>query len=335
MDTRKFTEHAAGALMVLSVTARRYEGRIKLIEAGHGAASAAGANPATASLYVGLLGSNQKKLTELSAACKSVYRYMEDRFLPAGERGAYLVPVIRIPQVLAELEAIRTKAHAMRDSFIPEYDRLLNLAKAQDFGDWRKEAARKAPEAEELRTRFAVVIGVPKPLAVFSPERLATMALPMHIAQQIADASTAELAERLEAARKVAIESARDQLAVVIKQLASGERLHDSLITNTRRAAAMLKDFAESYDRDIQITALADQMAEAVNVPSTEIWKASPKVREKSAALASKAHNSLQAISMVERPVVIPPSVVDKSPATKPKMIGNGLLAKKAAKAKK
>jgi hypothetical protein len=349
VDTRKFCDHAANALMTLTVSVSRYEGRIKLLEAAGKAAqdASADANENKPTLNVNLLGSHQRDLTVLVSAFKAAYSYMGERFTSAGERNTYLLPVTRIPQAIAELTSIRDHATNMRDDFIPRYASLLNDAQASR-GSWKAEAARKAPSADKLRERFDIRIGVPKPLTSYSPERIAKLNLPMDVAEAVARAGIDELAARLESARAEAIANAQRQLEVTAKQLTDGKRLWASLVPNTLQVARTLRDFAESYDRDPQLIALANQIEKSVTAGRVtnpddivDVWKNSPHVREAGAKLAQRAASSLATLAGVQREVVtgsekarsaVSVQSTDKS-ATKSaaKRVGGGLLNKPKA----
>jgi hypothetical protein len=306
--SKKFVENACGAFMILPASVMRWDGIIKLKKGAAQAAQDAGAASGIFRGYVDMLGTAQSQLKTVKAGYMAIYTYLYEVSLPF-ERGRYLVPVCRMPEVLAKLAQMKKAADLSRDDFLVEYDRLVAIAQSQDMGAWKSEVKQKYPTAEEVRGRFGVTISAPKRLA---PSDMSDINLPAELAGQIADANAAELSGQLDKAKACAIAQAEDQVKTLADQLDGGKRLHDSLISNSRQVARMLRDMTQGYDNDPRVLTLADMIDKAVKVNKTEIWRDNPKIRLDAQRTAEKAHKGLKAIRTAK-------PAVNKSPAKKTK----------------
>lgn len=335
-QTQKFAENAANSFMAVSIGVGRWTGVAGLKDASSRAAEDAGANPASARLYVNLLGSHHALLADVNAAYAAIRTYYYAHTLPftvtegdGQSRGDRIIPVTHVPRVMAKLQELADTAQSKLDAFIPEYERLVRLAQSEDMGTWRSEARRKYPTADSVRAKFYAHISPPRPLASFDPERLKSMGLPLEMAEKIAEAGTSALNEQLEVARTAAMEQARQQMDRVAKQLTSGKRLHESLVTDSKRVAQLLRDMTEGYDRDPQIMALVKLIEDKVaTVENTGQWKASETRRAESAKAAATVRDGLKRLAGAARG-----PVPDKSPKAA-RVRAGGIMGRKLAAGK-
>lgn len=297
--SRKFTERAAAAFMLVGVTVKRWEGAAKLKKGAADAAAEAGANPVAFRGYVDLLGKHHRDLKKVVARYKRVYNFLEERTLPY-DRGEYAVPTALIPQLLQDLNRLIAKADDERDKFLLDYERLAAVARSDDMGRWAGELSEKYPSVDEVRARFGVTIKTPKALPVSDMSKLN---LPADLAAQIADQQAEMLDAKLAQAKEAALDAVSNSLANVHKQLDGGERFHQSLIDNLRRDCVMLREMTKGYDADPRLLTLADQIeSEVLNVDKVEDWRheSDKKVRTlpglSAKAAADKAVKSLGSI---------------------------------------
>ncbi|GAG15713.1 unnamed protein product, partial [marine sediment metagenome] len=258
------------------------------------------------------------QLNTVKAAYMAFYTYIYTVSLPY-ERGRYMVAVCRMPEILAELAKMKIAADKMRDEFLLEYDRLVMIAQSQDMGEWKAEVKSKYPTSEEVRRMFGVTISAPKRLTAVDMSGVNLLA---DLAAEIADANSAELESQLNLAKTVAIQQAEDQVKTLAKQLDGGKRLHDSLISNSRNVARMLRDMTQGFDNDPRVLELADMIDKAVTVNKTEVWRDNPKVRLDAQRIAAKAAKGLQDVRKAK-----PKPAVNKSATGKTKFRIGGVLA--------
>ena len=108
---------------------------------------------------------------------------------------------------------------------------------------------------------------------------------------------TSLLEDQLANARTAAINLALKQMEVVRKQLDTGERLHATLITNSKRVADMLRQMTEGYDNDPRLLEIAKQIEENICNKTIDQVKNSWTVRNTGFEVADKATDALRQIA--------------------------------------
>lgn len=303
-----YIDNAIKGLMTLEVYIPRWDGVAKLKQGGRKAAADVGANQSAARLYVDLLGSHQRKLKKVLAAFAKIRTYLYENTLPlnangAGQkRGPRILPTVRVPEVYGNLVNLKEEADQELEQFLAQYDELRALAIANDMGGWSSEVSDAYPSTEMVREKFRATIFPPKPLSNAAID-VQNIGLPMGMASSFAQQHYDMLDHQLQAALEAAVTAARDQMATVQKQLTSGERLHESLITNSKRAATMLRDMAQAYNNDPRLLSIADEISDKIaSVPSTEHWKTSSKVKGESLKAATAMQKALKGYSPATAP---------------------------------
>ena len=295
-----FIQTASNNFMLIQVTVRRWSGVQQLKRGSAVAAEQAKANPEAARMYVNLLGSHHAELKQVSAKFAAIRTYLYENTLPfsdAGEgqqrRGDRLVSVVEVPKVLTRLGELKSEAQAALDAFLPEYDRLRDFAIQNDMGDWRSEVC--YPTADEVRSMFAASVTPPQPIPMCDMSKLN---LPAGLAADIAARHEAAITKQLEGAKDAAIEGARDHMVNVEKQLTDGKRLHQSLLDNAKRHAALLRGMVQGYDNDPRVLQIADLIDEQIgSISNIEQVKNSVTLRERAVRAAKTAHKGLAAVA--------------------------------------
>jgi hypothetical protein len=303
--SKKFTDHAAGAFMQITVSLSTWAGVAQLKKGAAVAANDAHANPEAARMYVNVLGAQHSKLKAVRAAYAAIRTYLYANTLPFSKtepgqqvRGPRLIPTCQVPVVWVRLQEMVQVAQDALDDFLPEYDRLVTIAQSYDLGDWRSEVIH--PSVDEVRRKFAAVVSTPKSIV---PREIETAMLPAAMAKEFAAANEQELADQLEVAKEAAMKQATDQMDVLVTQLRNGKRLHDSLISNSLRIGQMLRDITAGYDNDPRLIALADLIAEKVaHVPNAEEWNTYPHKRAESLRAAETVSKGLKDLAAVPSP---------------------------------
>lgn len=324
---RKYIDQAANAFMTIGVSISRWSGVAQLIDGAERAAIEAGADTQSTRMYFNILGQHHAELKAVSAAFAAIRTYLYENTLPFSQsegeqqkRGDRLIPVVRVPEVITELAAIKAKAYAALEEFLPNYDRFVQASKANDVGAYKKEI--NFPSADEIRAKFAARISAPKAIPVTDMERFGS--LPAGMAKEIAEANIAAISRQLAGAKDAAVEQAEIQMTTVVKQLTDGKRLSPSLIENSRHAAKMLRDMVEGYDNDPRLLGLADLIDEKIGtVADTDVWKNNETQRIASAKAAATVVTSIQKIRKAEKAVATPV----KSGVKKSQLVGGGLIA--------
>jgi len=306
-----FIETASNNFMLMQVTIRKWRGVQKLKSGSAKAAEQAKANPESFRGYVNLLGSNQRALKDVISKFDAVRSCLTENSLPfsdAGQgqhrRGDRLIYVPNVPEVLTKMNTLTVKAYAERDAFLPEYDRLRDFAIQHDMGDWRNEVS--YPTADEVRGMFSVSVTPPKPIPTCD---MSALLLPAGLAANIAARHEAALSTQLEGAKDAAIDGARDHMANVEKQLTEGIRLHQSLIDNAKRHAALLRGMVKGYDNDPRVLQLADLIDEQIgSIKSIDHVKNSTAVRDRAVRAAKTVSKGLSDLAAAPKPSPAPTS---------------------------
>jgi hypothetical protein len=319
-----FIETASNNFMLVQVTVRKWKGVHQLKKGSAKAAEDANANPESFRGYMDMLGSHQQSLKDVISTFDAVRTYLRDNSLPfsdAGEgqqrRGDRLIAVASVPEVLSKLGELKSEAYAALDAFLPEYDRLREFAVQHDLGDWRNEVT--YPSADEVRSMFAASVTPPKPIPTCD---MSALNLPAGLAADIAARHEAALSTQLEGAKDYAIAEARDHMGNVEKQLTKGERLHQSLIDNAKRHAALLRGMVQGYDNDPRVLAMADLIDEQIgSIGNIEKVKNSATLRASAIRAAQTAHTTLGQMSQA------PSTAKSVAPAASNVVVGDSLLA--------
>ena len=302
-DDEKFVQRAAGAFMLISVTVKRWDGMARLKAGSRQAALDAGADPDVFNGYVTLMGHHHDDLKRVKALYMAIYTCLYDNALPF-ERGVYLVPVTRVPELLAKLAEMKKAADTARDNFLLEYDRLIKIAQSDSMGRWAKELKKQYPSAESIRGRFGIEVSPPRAIPATDMSKFG--AIPVSMAADIAAANDVLLSEQLSKAKAAAMASAEEHMATVIQQLdvdtvrynkhgkEINPRFSESLIPKSKQVARMLRDMTQGYDDDPRVIKLADMIdAKISNVQSVETWKTLGSARKESLATARKVHKGI------------------------------------------
>jgi hypothetical protein len=276
------------------------------------AANSAHANSDSTRMYFNILGSHHSHLKAVNSAYAAIRTYLYENTLPFSQsgdgqqtRGPRLIPVCRVPEVLTKLQELKHEAETALNEFLPEYARLVELARIHDVGDFGAEI--HYPAADEVRGRFVARVSAPQAIP---SANMAGFSLPAKMADDIAAANSAAIAAQLDRAKNTAMQQAEDQMKTLVKQLRDGKRLHPSLISNSRRAGRMLRDITEGYDNDPRLLALADLIDEKIgSVESTETWKTLPSARKKSLRAAETIHKGLRDLNKAENPATVDTTV--------------------------
>ena len=361
--TNQFIDNATKALSLIDVHIGVWTGVAKLKRAAAKAAKDAGASSKVARVYVDLLGKQQAKLKKVTAAYAAIRTYSYEKTLPfaadtGGQaRGPRLLPVVRVPEVFAKLTELQAKANDELEAFLKEYDRYIEISMSKDMGVWNKEisSTHKLPSVAEVKQKFYCHISPPRPI----PNNAAgvqLMQLPVGMAAEFAAEHYGAIDDQLKQAKDAAVKQAKDQMILIESQLGGAstttnkagvvvptKRLHESLITNSKQVASMLRDMVQGYDHDPQLLGLADKIdAEIAHVKTVDVWKNSPAARDKALKAATDIKTSLSnykappkvapAIPKVATPKAAKPAVSTVGSKPKPRR-SSGIVGRKSRKA--
>lgn len=220
-------DRLANAMMTLPVAIGTWSGTLYNKNAALRAAKADGVEAAEAGrLYFDALGPYQSHLKDVTTKFTAVrtYYYAVTTATEKGAngrqaRGAQMLPTATVPEVLAKLQALRSEAMDTLDAFALRYEELLVNARAK-LGRWAAEGDVRTnyPRTEaELRARFYIDIGTPKPLQIVSANQLQSASIPAALATQLAMQSAAEVQAKVEAVQKQVIEDAVEDLTQLAK----------------------------------------------------------------------------------------------------------------------
>ena len=271
---------AANNYMLVQVTCGFWQGTGKLKQAAKKAALAAGANHKNTRLFVDLLGeTNHKLLREVNAAYRLPRTYLDDQSLPYApkqegrdRRGKKMIHVNRVPEVLATLYKLINDAEQAFEVFAENYEVYRQEAVDSAFGSWRSEASRLFPSLRELRLKFHASVGMPEPIPAIDMERFGH--IPADMLGRIVEQSNNAIARQLETAKHDAIEKSLVAAEKALKQLSTGERFAETVLTDVVREATKLQEIADSYDQDPRVQDIAKSMlTEVANVRSVAGWK--------------------------------------------------------------
>lgn len=319
-DQNNLNSRACNAFMLLTVSVSFYSGTAKLIEAAQRAETEAGADDTGARMYINALGAHHGELKAVIGKYQKIRTYLYQSTLSFSQaedgqqkRGKRLIPVTRVPEVLAQLQVLKSEAEDALNDLLPQWDHLCNIAQSRSgrFGD-----EVKYPSAYEVRDRFKARISVPECISPVDMDRFGS--LPTSLANDIAQASNDQLTNQLESAKAEAMKAAKDHMDVVIKQLTDGKRLSETLVSLSALHSKMLRDLVDGYDNDPRIIAMADRIDAEIASQSVDRWKDSDYARLTSLKAAETVSKGLDAMAQ--------PVTPDQIDSTNQSLAG-GLLA--------
>ncbi len=118
------------------------------------------------------------------------------------------------------------------------------------------------------------------------------------------------------------IDGAQTHLDVVDKQLTEGKRLHQSLLDNAKRHAALLRGMVEGYDNDPRVLEVADLIDQRIaSIPNIEQVKYNSTKRQQAIRAAGTASKALAAVAKA------PSTAQPVAPAASSIVTGDSLLA--------
>jgi hypothetical protein len=272
---------------------------------------------------VGALGRLTTDLKQVNSKFASIRTWLYDNTLPFTDceegqqkRGKRIVPVSRVPEVLAKLAELKGEAFAALDAFMPDYRQYYGAHNRADLG---RVSDVDMPDPDVLAGKYRVSVGAPEPLPVFNVD---TLALPAGLAADIAQRHHDRLSKQLDGAKQAAIEGAQKHMDVVEKQLTDGKRLHQSLLDNAKRHARLLRDMVEGYDNDPRVLEVADLIDERIgSIPNIEQVKNSVTKRDQAIRAAGTASKALAAVAKA------PSTATPAAPAASNVIVGDSLLA--------
>ena len=265
---------------------------------------------------VGALGSMTSLAKELVNKPLGANRtYMYDHTL-SYERGARLVMVPRVPEVLAAIQENLARVKAGLDEFMPRYEAYYNSTNGRaDMGN----SQITLPTPDKVRASSYITVGVPQPI---QPCDLTGLSLPAGLAADIAERTNAKHAVAAEAAKNAGMQDLIKELDKIAKQLTTGKRIHQSVLDNARTASRKVREFTEGYDNDPRVLAIADLIDDRIaSIPSIEQVKNNATLRERAVRAAEAGSKTLAEV------VKSPSTATPAAPAASNVIVGDSLLA--------
>lgn len=232
------------------------------------------------------------------------------------ERGARLVMVTRVPEVLAAIQENVALVKAGLNEFMPRYEAYYNSTNGRaDMGD----SQITLPTPDKVRASAYITVGVPQPI---QPCDLTGLSLPAGLAADIAERTNAKHAAAAEAAKNAGMQDLIKELDKVAKQLTTGKRIHQSVLDNARTASRKVREFTEGYDNDPRVLAIADLIDDRIaSIPNIEQVKNSATLREQAVRAAEAGSKTLAEV------VKSPSTATPAAPAASNVIVGDSLLA--------
>ena len=232
------------------------------------------------------------------------------------ERGARLVMVTRVPEVLTAIQENVARVKAGLDEFMPRYEAYYNSTNGRaDMGN----SQITLPTPDKVRTSAYITVGVPQPI---QPCDLTGLSLPAGLAADIAERTNAKHAAAAEAAKNAGMQDLIKELDKVAKQLTTGKRIHQSVLDNARTASRKVREFTEGYDNDPRVLAIADLIDDRIaSIPNIEQVKNSATLREQAVRAAEAGSKTLAEV------VRSPSTATPVAPAASNVIVGDSLLA--------
>jgi hypothetical protein len=197
-----------------------------------------------------------------------------------------MVLAIELSKKWPRWEALRDSARASFESFMPYFKQYCEIGRReadqyfQQFGVTISDELIYPTEAE-FRAAFHCDLEDPTALEAGDLSRFGA-AIPADMAARVSANSIGTLADKLDGAKAVLVESVQKYLNRLTDQLAPGKKVYDTLLEDGLHWAAMCESFASSYDGDTFLMASAKQIRTICNVPDAQIWRDDEGKREAS-----------------------------------------------------
>ena len=281
-----------------------------------------------------LFGDKQKEFKKACIAPGAALRnFLYDNSY-AGDGSDRIVHVLRVIDLYPALEAMKAVAVSKFNAFLPHYDEYCDRGRAVVdhnfpfvFEGKRISEYLDYPTKAEFKRSFEIELGAPMPVAGGDMSKLS---IPADLASKWAGQAAGKFVSQLDAIREVAIKTATTAMARCVAQFGpNGKRIHETVITEARHAAMMLREMADGVaPRDIRLITLADDIDKHIgSIKDVETLKTTEGARDKAAKAARSVQSKLRQISKEAPPVVSAP----KAPS---KVVRGGLLGKKKAPSK-
>ena len=197
-----------------------------------------------------------------------------------------MVLAIELSKKWPRWEALRDSARASFESFMPYFSQYCEIGRReadqyfQQFGVTISDELTYPSEAE-FRDAFHCDLEDPVPLEAADLSRFGA-AIPAEMAARVSANRVGLLADKLDGAKAVLVQSVQEYLDRLTKQLEPGKKVFDTLLEDGLHWAAMCESFAASYDGDTFLMASAKQIRTICNVPDAQIWRDDDGKREAS-----------------------------------------------------
>ncbi len=287
-----FIDNLSNNMLVLPVSMGRVQLEVKTKKGAAAIKTALGvAEGVRAGGTIGALGA----LTDLAAELINrpighTRTYIYTQTL-AYTRGYRIVTTTRTPEHLTRLAEFRHALAQGVEAFLPQYESYYRSTNGvADMGS----SQITIPHPDAVREKAYIDVGVPQQIR---PADLDGMNLPAGLAADIAARTDAHLIQQAEIAKTTAIEELSKAVENVERQLTSGRRLHDSLISNAQNASRNLREFIDSYDNDPRIAEVCDAVDDRIASSTLEQVKNSPTLRFQAIRAASTASKALKKVS--------------------------------------
>lgn len=299
-----FIENLSNNMLLLPVSMGRIQLEVKTKRGADALKTALGvAEGVRAGGTIGALGA----MTDLAAELINRHygharTYTYTRTLAAAVRGHRIVTTTRTPEHLTRYAEFRHALYNGIDEFMPQYEAYYKSTNGvADMGS----SQITIPHPDAVREKAYINIGVPQQIR---PADLDGMNLPAGLAADIAARTDAHIMQQAEAAKTAAVEELAKAVDNIEKQLTSGKRLHDSLISNAQNASRNLREFTDSFDNDPRLIEACDIVDDRIASSTLEQVKNSETLRAQAVRAASTASKSLKKVASA--PAVSAPAEV-------------------------
>ena len=287
-----FIENLSNNMLVLPVSMGRVQLEVKTKRGADALKSALGvAEGVRAGGTIGALGAMTDLAAELINRPIGHARTYTYTHTLAYMRGYRIVTTGRTPEHLTRYSEFRNALMAGVEEFMPQYEAY--YASTNGVADMGSSQI-KIPNPHDIRAKAYISIGVPQQIR---PADLDGMNLPAGLAADIAARTDAHIMQQAEAAKTAAVEELAKAVDNIEKQLTSGKRLHDSLISNAQNASRNLREFTDSFDNDPRLIEACDIVDDRIASSTLEQVKNSETLRSQAVRAASTASKSLKKVA--------------------------------------
>jgi len=308
---------AALNFVLINIKVTFWSGTAALSQAAKKAAIDAGVSETDVRVYANILGQyGHARLREVNKLFRLGRTYFASATTPFDsnsddseqKRGDKMLGAMRYPEVAAAVATLSVNAFADLEDFLAGYENYRDKALSANLGDWAAEAEKRFPTVDEVRSKFSMKLGDPKPLPTFNGDQVAKFNVPADVMGKIVEQTNITIATQLECAKREAIDASLKVCEVALKQLGGdGARMHQSVIDNVTREAVKLKEIADGYDQDPRVQDIAKSMLKGIaNVKKKEVWKENATKKDAALAAAEKTVNNLKRMQKAPSVSVIP-----------------------------